>query len=223
MTEINPPNYTIEEYAQLPGWQQPPPEPPPEFQFKDRFSNLVGVWKLEHQTGFYEHMQVTKSYWNLFTIVIGIQYWRSMLWDHVLWTLHNKLSGKRSQLKLILCKINNCLENKNGVWTISDLCNTGFTLEIKSHGKVQSYDVRPGQYPGNQSNYFDKIKSANVTEHCYYDDTIWAVVQDQRFADFKGSKFHVTTRTYSTSHNQMMIESILNSTGGKWTGYFARV
>ena len=59
MTDFNNPlNYQAQQFAELPGWQQPPPGPPPDFQYMDTFSNLVGVWKLEHQTGFAEYMQV---------------------------------------------------------------------------------------------------------------------------------------------------------------------
>ena len=69
-------------------------------------------------------------------------------------------------------------ENKNGTWNISLPCQNGLNLQVLSHGKVQSYEIRIGEYPGSPSHYFDNFANATVTEHCYFDDSVRAIVRD---------------------------------------------
>ena len=62
----------------------------------------------------------------------------------------------------------------NGTWTISAPCQNGFNLKQASHGKVQKYKIRIGQF----SNYHDKFINAQVREDCNYDQSTHAIVRD---------------------------------------------
>ena len=51
--QVAPPAYPNQQPAQLPGFQQQPAANCP-----DMFHNMMGVWKIEHQTGYKDYMRV---------------------------------------------------------------------------------------------------------------------------------------------------------------------
>ena len=68
-------------------------------------------------------------------------------------------------------------------------------MKVAMHGKKQVYEIRIGGFPGQVSNYFDKFADAQMTEHCYYDQSTRAIVRDCKdritnlgFFEFQESK-----------------------------------
>ena len=67
-------------------------------------------------------------------------------------------------------------------------------MQVAMHGKNQSYQIRIGEFPGQVSNYFDQFADAEMTEHCYYDQSTRAIVRDckERITNFfKFSRDHL--------------------------------
>ena len=91
------------------------------------------------------------------------------------------------------------------------------------NGKNQIYEIRIGEYPGQVSNYFDKFADAQMTEHCYYDQSTRAIVRDLKDNNHcTKDNNHCTQRIYSKSYDQMMIEYTHNGTGKKFTAHLKR-
>ena len=67
-------------------------------------------------------------------------------------------------------------------------------MQVAMHKKNQCYQIRIGEYPGQVSNYFDQFAGAQMTEHCYYDQSTRAIVRDckERITNFfKFSRDHL--------------------------------
>ena len=68
-------------------------------------------------------------------------------------------------------------------------------MQVEMHGKDQTYEICIGEtVEGKYSNYFDKFADAQMTEHCYYDQSTRAIVRDckERITNFfKFSRDHL--------------------------------
>ena len=62
--QVPPPAHPNQQPAQLPGFQQ---QQQPAANCPDMFRNLIGVWKIEHQTGYKEYLRVGHVILKLFS------------------------------------------------------------------------------------------------------------------------------------------------------------